>query len=243
MEVKREQIIEVVDKGLKDDPSVFALWLEGSDANNTLDQYSDIDIWLDVEDGKEQTVFTKIEDIFSNLGELNFAYDMRHPSPQIHQKVFHLKNTPETLLIDVCIQSHSRNFEFTRGIDDEPKVIFDKGAIKFKELNQEEFQKELKSRVERLKITLAQKIRVLTKVKRGDFLESLMYYQKWIVAPLVELLRIKYIPHKRDYHLKHISRDLPKEVVEQIEAISKIQSVKDIENGIKVADELFKKTL
>lgn len=243
MEIQRNQIIETIKKELENDSAVFAMWLEGSDAMGTTDQYSDIDIWLDVKDGEESSIFNRIYEALSSLGELNFSYNMKHPSSQIHQKVFHLKNTPETLLIDVCIQNHSRNFEFTKGIDDEPKVIFDKGVIRFKELNKEKFNKELQERTNHIKQAFAQKVRVLTKVKRGDFLEALMYYNKWIIAPLVELLRIKYIPRKRGYHFKHIGRDLPKEVIGKLEKLSKIKSVEDIEYGIIEAEKLFKKTL
>lgn len=242
-EISRQQIIGSLKDKLENNSSVFALWLEGSDANGTVDQYSDIDIWVDVKDGEEDSVFNKIHEILIGLGDLNFSYSMKHPNPQIHQKVFHLKNTPESLLVDVCIQSHGRNFEFTRGLDDEPKIIFDKGSIKFKDLDREQFQKELQERIDHIKQVFAQKIRVLTKVKRGDFLEALMYYNKWIIAPLTELLRIQYIPRKKDYHFKHVGRDLPKEVTEQLEILCRVTSVKDIERGVVDAEKLFKKTL
>ena len=244
MEVQRDQIIKVIEGGLKNNPSVFAFWLEGADSTNTVDQYSDIDIWLDVEDGEESAVFSEVERALLKLGELDLFYELEHPHPQIRHKVLHLKDTPDSLLLDVCVQSHSRNFEFVRGLHDEPKVIFDKAnAVKFREFDKLEFRRELEQRIYHLKNAFVQKSRVLTKIERGEFLEAMMYYQKWILEPLVELLRIKYIPRKRDYHFKHISRDLPKEVVRQLEDLCKIQSMEEIKQKVESATELFEVTL
>lgn len=39
MTIKREQIIKVMEEGMKNNPSVFALWLEGADSTESVDQY------------------------------------------------------------------------------------------------------------------------------------------------------------------------------------------------------------
>lgn len=60
MNVSRENIINAIGDGLRDDGLVYAMWLEGSDAHGLQDEYSDIDIWLDVEDGKAEDVLDSI---------------------------------------------------------------------------------------------------------------------------------------------------------------------------------------
>lgn len=40
---------------------IYALWLEGADANGTTDEYSDMDIYVDVEDSMEGQAWEKIE--------------------------------------------------------------------------------------------------------------------------------------------------------------------------------------
>ncbi len=243
MKLEREKIIGAIQCQLRENQSVFALWLEGADSTNTVDQYSDIDIWADVKDGEEGKIFDEIEKSLSGLGEIDFSYQIEHLHPQIKHKIIHLKGTPESLLLDICIQSHSRNFEFIKGGLNDPKIIFNRGGIKFREFDETEFNKEIVNRIYHLKNTFAQKSRVLTKVERGEFLEASMYYLKWIIEPLVELLRIKYAPRKREYYFKHISRDLPKEIVELLEDLVKFQSINDIKQKIISASQIFEKTL
>ena len=59
--IGREEIIRAISNGLIDHPAIFSLWLEGSDANDTVDKFSDLDFWLDVQDGKESEVFLAFE--------------------------------------------------------------------------------------------------------------------------------------------------------------------------------------
>ena len=49
----RDEIIEHLTDKLKNDSLVYAFWLEGADAQDRTDDYSDIDICLSVEAGHE----------------------------------------------------------------------------------------------------------------------------------------------------------------------------------------------
>ncbi len=231
--------------GLKKNPHVFALWLEGADSNNTVDKFSDIDVWLDVKDGKEREVFRSIKKILQKLGPTTLLGFLDNPNPDIFTRAYHLDNTPPTLLIDICVQRHSRNFVFIKEHTHErPKILFDKcTVIQYKKLNAAEEKCIQQKRIEFLKSALRQKGRIIAKIKRKDFLEALAYYHKWALAPLVELLRIRYAPLKREYHLKHASRDLPKRVVAQLEDLYKVASVKDIQSKLSKACKLFYQTL
>ncbi len=231
--------------GLKKNKAVFALWLEGADSNNSVDVFSDIDFWLDVKDGKENQVFKAIEKILKKLGPLVFMGNLDNPNPQIFTRAYHLTHTPSTLLIDVCIQSHSRKFTFIKEHTHErPKVLFDKhGVIKFKNLNTTQERQSRKKRIEHLKNTYSQQSRIISRVKRKDFLEALAYYHKWALNPLVELLRIRYTPFKREYYLKHVTRDLPAKVVSQLEDLYQVATVDDIQIKLRKAKTFFNKTL
>lgn len=243
--IAREKILESLIKGLEKDSVVFALWLEGADANNTVDEYSDIDVWLDVKDGEEKKIFCKVEKILSKLGKLDLKYTLDHPHPKIRQKMYHLQNTAPTLFIDLCIQQHSRIFWFTKEHQHEkPLTIFDKvNVLKFRKLDHKEWKKEVKAIIEDSKGTIAQAERVTGKIKRKDFLEALYYYHRWVLQPLVRLLRLRYSAFKHDYYLKHVSRDLPPAIVKQLENLYQANSVEDIQTKIKSAKKLFQKTL
>ena len=41
----RNTIINKLEESLKPLPFIYALWLEGADATDTVDEYSDIDFW------------------------------------------------------------------------------------------------------------------------------------------------------------------------------------------------------
>ncbi len=239
MTIDRTDIIKAIEDGLKNNPAVFAFWLEGADSTGRVDAYSDIDVWLDVQDGEEAAVFDAIEKALSGLGNIDFSYQPEQSHPLIKQKELHLEGTPEYLVIDICIQSHSRDYEFVRGIGDDPLVIFNRGGMLFRDADETDFYELFTDRLYHLRHTFTQQFRVLAKVERGDFLEAWSYYSKWTLQPLVELLRIKYAPGKYDHFFKHINRDLPGEVVLKLEELVRIDTIEDIRRGVAKAAEMF----
>ncbi len=246
MKITRDKIIKKLHDGLIKNQSVFAFWIEGADALNTTDKYSDLDIWLDVEDSFEDKVLREIQSILSQINSLDFEYEIDHPHPKIKQAFFHLKNTSEFFIIDVCIQSHSRGIFLTKGKkDEEIKVIFDrKKIIKFKELDKADFKKLLAKRIKKLNETfLFFQAWVKKGVNRNNFLEALNYYYSFVLEPLVELLRIKYEPTKYNFGLKHIERDLPNDMLSEIEDLYKISSINEITVKMKKANKLFSKII
>jgi len=246
MKITREQIIEALGNELKNNSAVLAFWLEGADALDTVDRYSDMDVWLDVQDGHEGTVIKQVQVILSKIAPLDFAHEVDHPHPKIRQNFFHLKDTSEFLIIDVCVQSHSREFWHTKeSQDEEVKIIFDKkDVIEFRNLDKTEFQNNQKKRIAELKKTFSFfQAWVKKGVKRNNFLEALSYYHSFILKPLIELLRIKYEPTKREFGLKHIERDLPIEALKQLEDLYKVDSTSEISAKSQAANELFFKVL
>ncbi|MBB3128569.1 hypothetical protein FHS19_003223 [Paenibacillus rhizosphaerae] len=85
----------------------------------------------------------------------------------------------------------------------------------------------------------SQRSRAVKYTKRGLFLESLIYYQKYVLNPLVDVLRLIHTPSQADCYLVHASRDFPIEVVLTLEKLYGVKTVQDIIEGINLADELF----
>ena len=94
--ISREEIIHTLSTGLKKNKAVFALWLEGADSNNTVDKFSDIDVWFDVADGKEKEVFRAVERVLRKLDEVTSLGLLDNPNPQIMTRAY--ENKPERLL-------------------------------------------------------------------------------------------------------------------------------------------------
>lgn len=233
-DIDRNMIINAIKDRLILIDEVYAYWLEGADSLNAVDEYSDIDIWLDVEDGYEDRIFKITEEELLKLGNLDFKFEVNHRHPKIFQNYYHIEGTSEYLIIDFCIQSHSRDrneVNFTEGdILEYPKVIFDKSnIIKIYPQNEEKVDLDLiKERIKEIKSRYMQHSRVLKYVKRNNYPEAFIYYLKYVADPLVELLRIKYTPKYYDLHCIHISNHIPKEDIKMIEYYYKISSLSDI---------------
>lgn len=245
MTINREQIIATITDGLKNNPNVFALWLEGADSNENIDEYSDVDLVADVKDGEEENTLKRVGEILRNLDELDLEYEYPKPHPKLRYKIFHLKNTTEHLLIDVTIQSHSRDFEFIEGNKHEsPKVLFDKAeVIKFRKIDDEKLRREICESLTVLENVFFQRSKVKKYILRNKYLEAFAYYNKNVLEPLVELLRICHTPIIQDYHLIHISDHLPKEIVSKVENLYHINTINDIAKNLKEAERLFADTM
>jgi hypothetical protein len=264
--ISRKTIISSL-KDLEKDPKVYACWLEGADAHGRVDKYSYIDIWIDVEDNYVSKAFKKIEKLLENIGDIDYSFEKEHSHPKIRQKFYHLKGSSKFLIIDVCIEKHSRVFWYTSGYEDEKvSIIFDKTkVIKFKKLDKKKLKKDTEEKIKALDragfgepVSLSSRAMVLApnsffqvwvekEINRNHFLQSFAAYQKYILIPLVELIRLRYTPTKSGYHLSGISKDnIPQSrfrsgsraILEQLEDLYKISSLEDIKK-MKKANKLY----
>jgi hypothetical protein len=241
MSITRKQIIEHLTKILKPNSYVYAFWLEGADSLGTVDRYSDIDFWLDVADGYEDKIMKLIQQSLNKLDKLDLVQKYNHPDLKIKQHFFHIQHSSPFLLLDVCIQSHSRKFSFIKEmIHERTLVIFDKiGVTKSKSLNKKQFNKEIKLRIEELKQNILQSSRVSKYIYRQQFLEALVYFYKWIMSPLVEIVRIYHDPLKHEMGLVHISTDLPPVILKKLEKLYSTKSLNDIKKNMAIALKVF----
>jgi hypothetical protein len=247
MDITRDLIIEKFRLRFSGHSAVYALWLEGADSTQAVDEFSDIDLWLDVADGQEAAIFQEVERLLTEIGPLDFNHKLNHSHPKIHHTVYHLQNSSEFLRLDVNLQSHSRppeESEFVTGdLIESPQVIFDKaGVIRFVPLDEIELQRRLLARLIDLEQTFSH-LGVRKYVARNDFLEALAYYHRYVLQPLVELLRIRYTPLHHDYGPVHISRHLPRPVVMALEELYQVASLAEMIAGAYRAEHLFKETL
>ncbi len=247
--IARDMIIDVIKDKFISMNEVHAYWLEGADGLNAVDGYSDIDIWLDVEDGFEDMIFKIAEEELSKLGKLDFNFKVDHRHPKIHQKYYHIEGTSEYHIIDFCIQSHSRDsteVKFVEGdILEFPKVIFDKSGVIAISKNDEQIDVGIiKNTINEIRSKYKQHSRVIKYVERNNYPEAFIYYLKYVADPLVELVRIKHTPKYQDLHLIHISNHIPQEDIKWLEYYYQISSVNDIRvktlEAKEVCDKLIK---
>lgn len=244
----RDMIINLIRDRFISMNEVHAYWLEGADGLNAVDEYSDIDIWFDVEDGFEDRVFQIAEEEFSRLGKLDFKFNVDHKHPKIHQYYYHIEGTSEYLIIDFCIQSHSRDRNEVKFIEGDilefPKVIFDKSGVITILKNDEQIDVSLIEKViNEIMSKYTQHSRVIKYVERNNYPEAFIYYLKYVADPLVELVRIKYTPKYHNLHLLHISNHIPENETRLLEYYYQISSLSDIRIKTIEAKETCKKLI
>lgn len=225
-------------------PFIYAFWLEGADAIGTIDAYSDIDFWVDFEDEYEEQAYEAAETALTELSEIDYKYIMRHDHPKIRQRIYHLAGTSECLMIDFCWQFHSRPEDEYTYIENDSieavKVIFDKDSIiRHKPLDLAKYDQWNRHRLEEATYRRTQHIRAEKYVRRGQYLEAYAYYNKYVLEPLIDLLRLIYTPVYANYYLVHISQHIPAAEREKLEYFAKIGSLDDIAEKIPQAAKWF----
>lgn len=229
----REKIINEIKEAVINLPFVYAGWLEGSDGLNTVDEFSDIDIVIDVEDEYVSKTFEIIENVLSSISKIDYIHQVDCGNPKIIQKYYHLENTSEFLIIDFAIQLHSRDANEWGFIKDSkveaPAVLFDKNnVVRFKESDKNKIAQIKTERIQEIRKMYDQKSRVIKYCKRGLYIEAFGYFHKYVVAPLVEMLRLKYTPEHHYYYIVHISNNFPPNIVQRLETFFKVATVEEI---------------
>lgn len=242
----RDIILQTLTDCFSGDADVRAMWLEGADGLGRADAYSDLDLWFDVRDGEEQRILDTCEHCLSALAPLDLVDQCHHPHPKIFQRNFHLSGTSEFLLLDVCVQSHSRctdcNHEgttYTRGdIAELPLILFDHdGVIAFRDPEPLDLTA-LTDCMHRCLNTFDQRSRAVKYIRRGKYLEAHAYYLKYVCDPLLTLARIRYTPRHIEYGPVHVSDHLPLMLIQRLKHLYQTASLADIARNITDAERL-----
>jgi hypothetical protein len=242
--MQRNDIINALKEKLFPLPYVNALWLEGADANGMVDEYSDFDFNVDIDDEYETDAIAAVEQILNEISPLDYKYVMNHGHPKMRQRIYHISGTSPYMAIDFCWQLHSRDPKESCFIRDSkvefPLVLFDKtGVISYRDFDINEFHASNRERLKECLYHYSQHDRVIKYVNRGLYLEAYAYYNRYVLEPLIDMLRILYTPANTDYYLIHISQHIPEECVRRLEHFACISSLNDIEERISEAKGWF----
>ncbi|MEF3306773.1 hypothetical protein [Paenibacillus sp. GYB003] len=245
MPITRETILKEIVSGLGGEEYILAIWLEGADGTNSLDEYSDIDLVCCAKEGCVDEAIARLDECMSVLGRVDIAYEQPGRPSNNRYKVYRLEDTPDCPFIDATVQSESVPVPFIA--EDKtvvPVVLLDKAAIvKYRTMDRASLRSQLHARLLQAQGLYSQRSRAVKYTKRGLFLESLIYYQKYVLNPLVDVLRIIHTPLQADCFLVHASRDFPAEVVTALEHLYGVKTVQDIAERMDSADELFHKAM
>ena len=241
MTITRETIIQEIAADLGSQDYILAIWLEGSDGTGSLDEYSDIDMVCYTKEGFGEAALSRLDDCIGRMGTVDIAYEQPGRPANNRYKVYHIIGTPDHLLIDVTVQSESMPVAFIHeDLTVVPVVLIDKaGIVKMAHVESAAHLSRLRQQWLQAQAIYSQRSRAVKYTKRGLFLESMIYYQKYVLQPLVDVLRILHTPYQADCYLVHGSRDFPADVVLTLEYLYGVKTVQDIAERIEAADELF----
>ncbi len=235
MNITRDAIITTMKDNLSAQPIVLALWLEGADATGFVDGFSDIDVCCSVTAGNLDTAAALAQTALESLGKLDLV-EKKPQGEDFLSNTFHLEGSSPYLLIDFDIFI-GRGSTFTTGDEiEKPLILFDRaGVIQFVQLDDLKRAEDQAERLKALADITAQYSRIEKYVRRGDFLEAFGYYHKWLLSPLIEVLRMRYTPLHPDYYIIHISRHLPADVLQRVEDLFKVTTLAEIEKKSRTA--------
>ncbi|MGF7144296.1 putative nucleotidyltransferase [Anaerotaenia torta] len=244
--ITEKEITEVLKNELEHLPYVYAFWLEGSFAMGYADKYSDIDYWIDIDDNCVGEALEHVEAALTRLGELDQRHETGNDHPKLGQIVYHIEGSNPYLVLDFNWQLHSRDRKeylyIKNDIVEGALVIFDKdNVVSFTEADEQEIAANKSKCKQECDYRYSQHMRVSKYIKRGTFPESYAYYNRYVVEPLVMLLRLKYTPLYPYHYLLHISYHMPKEVVGRLEKLIQIASFDEMEIAMRDAEAWYQK--
>ena len=239
----RNQILETLITTLEAIDFVLAFWQGGSAAHGFTDEWSDLDIGVIVEDGYVEETFLMVEKSLSTL--FGIRCKLRIPEPTWHghsQCFYQLEGVSPFLMIDFVVMQRSNPNRFLeverhgRGV-----IGFDKANLLVPTaLNKREHFSKMKERFTYLKMDFNLTQTLLKKeMNRGRWIESVSNYHSWTLQPLVELLNMVHRPYRYDFRVKYFSRDLPPDVVAQVEPLYSVVDLADLAEKQQLAEALF----
>lgn len=131
--MKLNDVIDRIAPHVARSEHIHAMWLEGSWATGKYHDESDIDVWLDVDDGTFAACIAVLREALKAIGQIDWeeSKGIYSDHPKLQKHTFHLAGFPEPQRIELDLQEHSRGFIFNRN-EHVIKVVFDKvGAIRW----------------------------------------------------------------------------------------------------------------
>jgi hypothetical protein len=225
----REEILAALRARLEPLDYVQAMWEGGAAAFNRVDEWSDIDLQIAVDDDRVAEVFPIVEEVLRALSPIDLRYEIPQPAWHGHAQVFYrLSNASQFLLLDFVVMKRSNPLKFLEPeIHGNAVVHFDKSNV---------------TQVEpldlRVNFDLFQSL-TLKELERHNAIEALAFYQGFTLRPLVEFLRILYAPTRYNFHTRYVYYDLPADVVRRLETLFFVQNEDDLRAKREQAEQWF----
>lgn len=241
--LSRATILSALRQELEPLAFVNAMWEAGAAAFHRVDAWSDIDLYIDVDDEAADEIIPRVDALLATLSPIALRYELPQPSWHGHLQVFYtLANASPFLMIDLVVMRHSNPAKFLeREIHGEPLVHFDKvHAVDAPPLNMAALQVRLSERLATLRVLFdLNQILTSKELNRGNAIEAVAFYHGYTLRPLLEVLRIRHDPTRYNFHTRYVYYYLPAPVVERLESLFFVKDTADLAAKLAEAQSWF----
>lgn len=247
LNLTRETIVKALVDALKRLEYVHAFYEGGAISHGRLDEWSDVDAYVVVDDDKSSEAFQAVEKTLQSLSPIKQKYDVPQTGFQgIVQAFYRLERASEYLVIDLAVVTLSAPDKLL-----EPKVhgpakfYFNKNnRIQPPSFDKAEFTRKLQIRLDQLKARFSMfNCFIQKEINRGNFVEAIDLYHNLTLGLLVEVLRIKHNPIHHDFKTRYIHHELPPEIVSRLKRLYFVKDEKDLKRKYDEANRWFQETI
>ena len=228
--VTRTDLVELLQRTLRESEAVDAVWEGGSAAFGTDDALSDLDVVAVVADDAIGSTFAAVEAALDALSPVTLRYEP--PGGTGFSQVFYrLRDAGEFLVVDLVLIRRSDPLVFREvELHGRGRTWFDRrGILVEAHLDVTRDLEQARSRVQSLAAAFEMFQHLVTKERlRGHAVEALAFYQAWTLRPLVEALRLLHAPQRRNFGLRYLERDLPHEACRRVESLAFVDDLADL---------------
>ena len=239
----RENIIRVLVEALEPLDYVHAFWEGGAAAFNRIDEWSDIDVYLVVDEKKVEEAFLEVEGALKSLAPIKQKYDVKQTGwSGIFQAFYRLEGASEYLIIDLAVLTLSAPDKLLEPeIHGKAVFYFNKSdKIAPPPLYKRAFTIKLLEKLKKLQAKYDMFNNFVQKeINRGNHLEALFLYHRLTLGTLVEALRIRYSPLHYDFKMRYIHYELPSEVIKKLKPLYFVEDENSLQEKYRKTNQWF----
>jgi hypothetical protein len=199
---------------------------------------------VDVDDGRVAATFGAVEAALAAASPIVAWLVMPMPTWHRHaQRFYRLRHTSEFTAVDVVVfrRSDPRRYYNQTERHGRPLVLFDRaGVVRPVPVDpaalRATLEREVAGIAERPPFTLPL---VAKEVRHGDALAALGAWQRYVLAPLVALYRVRHSPARHDFGARYTRDDLPTDVRAVLVDLSFVAGLDDLAAKLPRAERLL----
>jgi len=243
----RGRIIGALKAALEPLHFVDALQESGSAAWGRTDAWSDIDLNVFVEDGRQEETLRGVEGALQALAPIERTFTEEWPaSSATAQRYYRLEGVSPFLIVDVAVIGRAAPDKMLEPeLHGQGIVHFDKtGVTTVPPLDLTGFEEKRRARLVQLAgRTEMFHVFVDKEINRGNWIEAFDNYRAYVLGPLLELLRMQHRPLHHKFRARYVHYELPADVVARLQRLLFVRDGPDLVAKHREALDWFRATV